>query len=251
MIRAIIFDLDGTLVQSEKLKALSYAMAVQRLRGLAEPDPRAVEAYREIVGASREVASSHVMDSLGLEAELRALMAEYNASQPSEVLTAIRKAIYDDMVADSQVLRDNQWPHTVGLLRVAREAYCSTALATMSHRAEALHVLRALELEGYLDLVLAREDVKNPKPDPEIYLLAAHKLNAPPAECLVIEDSATGVQAALSAGMNVIGLATPFTRDGLHKLDVLEHRWVVHDLDTLLDVVQRRIAEHNRTVHHI
>ena len=52
MIKAIIFDLDGTLVQSEKLKALSYAIAVQRLRGLAEPEPRAVEAYKEIVGAS-------------------------------------------------------------------------------------------------------------------------------------------------------------------------------------------------------
>ena len=42
MIRAIAFDLDGTLVQTEKLKALSYAMAVQSLRGLAEPDPRAI-----------------------------------------------------------------------------------------------------------------------------------------------------------------------------------------------------------------
>ena len=50
MIRSIIFDPDGTLVQSEKLKALSYAMAVQRIRGLPEPDPQAIEAYREIVG---------------------------------------------------------------------------------------------------------------------------------------------------------------------------------------------------------
>ena len=182
MIRAIIFDLDGTLVQSEKLKALSYAMAVQRLRGLAEPDPRAVEAYREIVGSSRDVASRHVMDRLGLEADLLPVMAKYEASQPVEVLTAMWKAIYDDMVADAQVLRDNQWPHTVGLLRVARDAYCSTALATMSHRAEALHVLRALDLEGSLDVVLAREDVEKPKPDPEIYSLVAQKLNAPPSE---------------------------------------------------------------------
>ena len=55
MISAIIFDLDGTLVQSEKLKALSYAIAVQRLHGSSEPDPRAIEAYKEIVGAAREV----------------------------------------------------------------------------------------------------------------------------------------------------------------------------------------------------
>ena len=51
MISAIIFDLDGTLVQSEKLKAQSYAIAVQRMRVLDEPEPRAIEAYREIVGA--------------------------------------------------------------------------------------------------------------------------------------------------------------------------------------------------------
>ena len=57
MINAIMFDLDGTLVQSEKLKARSYAIAVQRLRQLPVPDDRAIEAYREIVGAARDVAS--------------------------------------------------------------------------------------------------------------------------------------------------------------------------------------------------
>ncbi len=80
MIRAIVFDLDGTLIQSEKLKAQSYAIAVQRLRGLPEPDPRAIEAYRTIVGASREVASRFVMHELGLEQHLRPLMPQYSAS---------------------------------------------------------------------------------------------------------------------------------------------------------------------------
>lgn len=67
MIRAFMFDLDGTLVQTEKLKALSYAVAVQRLLGLSQPDHRAVEAYREIVGASRDIASRHIMEKLELE----------------------------------------------------------------------------------------------------------------------------------------------------------------------------------------
>ena len=53
MIQAIIFDLDDTLVQSEKMKARSYAIAVQGLRGLSEPDSGAIEAYRAIVGASK------------------------------------------------------------------------------------------------------------------------------------------------------------------------------------------------------
>ncbi len=76
MIRAIMFDLDGVVVQSEKLKAQAYAMAVQRLRGLPQPDPRAIEAYRTVVGASREVAAQFVIDQLDLEPDLRPLMAE-------------------------------------------------------------------------------------------------------------------------------------------------------------------------------
>ncbi|MEE9262071.1 MAG: HAD family phosphatase [Dehalococcoidia bacterium] len=249
MIRAILFDLDGTLVQSEKLKAQSYAIAAQRLRRLPEPDPRAIEAYREIVGASRDVASRHIMDRLKLEADLRPLMAEYGASEAWEVLTDMRKSIYDEMVADPQVIRDNQWPHTVGLLRVARDTYCRTGLVTMSYREEVLHALRSLNLEESLDVVLTREDVNQPKPDPEIYLLAAQKLEIPPQDCLVIEDSPDGVRAGVAAGMNVVAVATPFTIAGLHSSQVLEHAWVVHDSEKLLEVVRKRVAEHNRTAH--
>ena len=249
MIRAIMFDLDGTLVQSEKLKAASYAIAAQRLRGLPEPDDRAIEAYREIVGASRDVASRHVMESLQLGPDLQPLTAEFDVSEPWEVLSAMRKEIYDDMVADPQVLRDNQWPHTIDFLRVAHEADCRTALATMSYRKEALHVLQSLDLEHYLDVVLTREDVTNPKPDPEIYLLAAEKLDVEPGDCLVIEDSPNGARAGVAAGMNVIAVATPFTVSGLHSSQVVEHTWVVHKADQLVDVVRERIADHNRTGH--
>lgn len=249
MIRAIMFDLDGTLVQSEKLKAQAYAVAVQRLRGLPEPDPRAIEAYRNIVGASREVATQFVIEQLGLEPDLRPLLGEYGKSETWEVLTDIRTAIYSEMVADPQVLRDNQWPHTIGLLRLAKESGCQTGLATMSYRNEADYVLRSLDIERSLDLVLAREDVKKPKPDPEIYLLAAKRLDVPPVECLVIEDSPNGVRAAIAAGMNVIAFATPFTIKGLHDSNVLEHDRILHDSEDLLDMVRRVIEEHQRKVH--
>jgi FMN phosphatase YigB (HAD superfamily) len=89
-------------------------------------------------------------------------------SSPEEALGALRVAIYSEMVDDPQVFRDNQWPHTVGLLRIAREAFYQRALVTMSQRPEALKVIRALDLESTLDLILTREDVEKPKPDPEI-----------------------------------------------------------------------------------
>ena len=247
MISAILFDLDGTLVQSEKLKALAYAVAVQQLRDLPEPEERAIEAYREIVGAARDVASQYIVDALDLGVELRPFLGQNGATKEWEVLASMRKTIYEDMVADPQVIRDNQWPHTVGLLRVAREAFCRTALATMSYREEALHVLRALDL----DEILTREDVQEPKPNPEIYQKAAQKLGVQPQHCLVLEDSPTGVRAGVAAGMNVIGIATPFTSAGLHASQVLDHSWVVHEPEDLLDVVEKRIAEHNLSSHNL
>lgn len=75
MIRAIVFDLDGTLLQTEKLKALSYAAAVQQVRGLPAPAPEAVEAYREIVGVTREEASRHIVEKLGLEDSVNGVRA--------------------------------------------------------------------------------------------------------------------------------------------------------------------------------
>ena len=140
-------------------------------------------------------------------------------SETWEVLGGMRGAIYDDMVADPQVVRDNQWPHTVALLRLAKEHGCLTGLATLSARQEALHFLRALELEGSLDVVLAREDVRNAKPDPEIYLLAADRLGVSPQECLVMEDSPNGVKAGVAAGMAVVAFVTPFTTVGLHSAE--------------------------------
>ena len=62
-IELVAFDLDGTLVQLGKIKAQSYAISVQRMRGLAEPEPRAIEAYREIVGSAREAATRHVIEN--------------------------------------------------------------------------------------------------------------------------------------------------------------------------------------------
>ncbi|MCH8087935.1 MAG: HAD family phosphatase [Chloroflexi bacterium] len=250
MIRAIIFDLDGTLVQSEKLKALSYAIAVQKLRNLPEPDSRAIEAYREVVGSSREVASRHIIDALGLEPELLSAMDDgCSGSEPWETLTASRKKIYDEMVADPQVLRDNRWPHTISLLRLSKEIACRTGLATMSYRKEVEHVLQALDLERSLDIVLTREDVRCPKPDPEIYTLAARKLDVTPEECLVLEDSPNGVRSAIAAGMNVVAVATPFTRAVLHSTRVVKDAWIVHDPSEVLEAVKSRIAQLGQTAH--
>jgi HAD superfamily hydrolase (TIGR01509 family) len=246
VIQAVIFDLDGTLVQSERLKAISYGRAIRERLDLAVPDERIFELYKEVVGQTRDVVSGSLVEALGLEECLRSHMAAYGAAEPRQVLTAMRLQIYAEMVADPQLLRDNQWPHNVALLRIVRAAACRTALATSSLTEEARYVLRALSLEEEFEAVVGVDQVERGKPDPEIYLLAASLLDVPPADCLVIEDSPIGVQAALAAGMSPVAVATPFTYAGLHAAGLLDHDWLVHEPADLLATVARRLAAHGQ-----
>ena len=97
--------------------------------------------------------------------------------------------------------------------------------------------------------MLAREDVRNGKPAPDIYLLAAEKLGVDSQDCIVIEDSPNGVRAGVAAGMNVVAFGTTFTIEALHSAQLVDHRWIVHDPDRLNELVQERITEHDRTGH--
>jgi beta-phosphoglucomutase len=151
------------------------------------------------------------------------------------------------MVSDPQVIRDNQWSYTVDLLRVAKETACLTALTTLSKRKDVLHVIRSLDIEPLLDVILTAEDVTRGKPDPEIYLLAAQRLEVPPEHCLVLEDTVNGIKSAQSAGMNVVAIATPFTNASIHTSEIIKEAWIVHEPEKVAEVVRQRIEEHNLT----
>jgi len=245
MIKAIIFDLDGVLVQTEKLKSLAYAKAVQHIRGLTEPDFRASDAYGEVIGASREITSTYVMNKLELEEDLRPLIKKYNVTRPVDALTAVRYEIYYEMVSDPQVIRDNQWPHAINVLKIAKKNFCKTGLATLSKRKDVNPVIKALGIKEMLDVIITAEDVSKGKPDPEIYLLVAKKLGFSPKECIVIEDSVNGVKAGLSAGMNVIAIATPFTKSSILSIRVISSKWIVKEPKNIGKVLERRISEIN------
>ena len=78
------------------------------------------------------------------------------------------------------------------------------ALATSAHREPALAHLRRLEVLAHFDVLVTREDVARAKPYPDLFLAAAERLGVAAADCLAVEDSPTGVQAALAAGMMTV-----------------------------------------------
>lgn len=243
MISAVLFDLDGTLLETEELKALSYARAAVELRsGVAEAD--VIAAYADdLVGHSRRKVAEAVMQRFGLEEAARERMTDAGEEEPWRVLVKIRVGIYESLLEDSNLLLEQRYPHNIEMLRELRHEGYPTACATMSHRYQVERVLSVLGLEDAFDVVATADDIQNGKPDPEIDLLVAEKMGVPPEEFLVIEDSPAGIGAAVAAGMVVVAVPTKLTIKGVRAAGILEPRWVVEDPRSLPGVVRRRIED--------
>jgi HAD superfamily hydrolase (TIGR01549 family) len=245
MIKAMIFDLDGTLVQTEKLKALSYARAAVALCPSKITEDEVIEAFKDVVGLSRREVALALVKRFDLEETARKRMAEFEVNTPWQAFVRVRMAIYEEMLSDPRVIQENQWTHNLALLEQARKENCRVGLATMSHCQQVQRVLEILDLRDAFDFVATRDDVENGKPDPEIYLLVARELGVDPVECLVIEDSPSGVEAAINAGMKVVGVSTPFTRQRLHESGLLPDGHIVDNPENLEKIIDH-VIKHNR-----
>ena len=269
MIRLAIFDLDGLLVNTEQLKAISYARAVATLcpdkpieaevlsayneirsKEISESsficsisETEVVEAYRDLVGRSRQEMAEELVKRFALEDYLRPYMKEYGVSEAWQALVKVRMPVYDALISDTETILNNQWSHNISLVHFMRKAGYRTALATMSDREHVLRILGIIALEKSFDLIVCGEDVRQGKPAPEIYLKISNELGIPQSDCLVFEDSLTGVKGGLAAGMWVIAVTTPFTKRGVHTAGILNDKWIVDDPSLLQKIVGNMLKE--------
>ncbi|MFB6249976.1 MAG: HAD family hydrolase [Salinibacter sp.] len=243
MIQAMVFDLDGTLVQTERLKARSYAKAAVELCPEDVTEEEVIEAYKDVVGESRQTVATTLMQRFDLEAASTERMTEVDVDTPWQAFVQVRLDYYHDLVEDPEVLRENRWPHTLSLLERARENQCAVALATTSRRKQAGYVLDVLGHDDTFDFVATADDVERTKPHPEIYRMCAVELGIAPGHMLAIEDSPTGTEAALAAGLHCIAFGTPFTEERLRADSPLDDRWIVDGPDELVATVDCLLDE--------
>lgn len=184
--RAILWDLDGTLVDSEDLhwQSWEHALGVDGVHVTYEQfkstfGQRNDRILREWLGAgSTDERISRIADAK--EAEYRRLAQVHG-------LTPLPGAA--------------EW-----LARLHADGW-KQAIASSAPRQNVEVMLRALHIERYFDAIVASEDVTKGKPDPQVFLAAAGRVSVPPAHCIVVEDAAAGVEAAKRAGMRCIGVS--------------------------------------------
>ncbi len=244
MIKAIIFDLDGTLVQTEVLKAESYAKAAVELDPtLSQQD--VVEGFKEFVGLSRKEVAKGLLNKFNLGDAASKRMDEFDVAKPWQAFVDIRMDAYFKMISDPKILKEHLCPYNLALLKWSRDEGYTTALGTMSHRREAYRVLDVLDIRSEFDVISTIQDVEHGKPDPEIYNLMLEELRISSNEGLAVEDSSSGIRAALAARVSCIAVPSDFTRVGVHKLPQNDHLLVVDNLAELLETTKNFISEIN------
>lgn len=187
--RAVIFDLDGVLVDNSPFHREAWRRLC-REEGVPLTDP---EFWRLSIGRPVTEALPRLLG--------RALDGEELAR-----LARRRIALYHDL-ADGRLA---PLPGVVAFVRGLSAARVPQALATSAVRESAAAILETLGLAEVLAVRVTAADVHRGKPDPEVYHIAATRLGVPPGACLVFEDALVGVEAARRAGMAVVGVTTAY-----------------------------------------
>ena len=137
--------------------------------------------------------------------------------------TEIKAIALEKEVLFRELIRENlhPLPGVISLLKDLRNAGFKLALASSSPRQNIKLILDGLGANSYFDTVVSAEDVSRVKPDPEVFVLAAARLDLDHNRCIVIEDMPAGVNAAKSLGMLCIGVATNRPVEMLREADIV------------------------------
>lgn len=212
-IKAVIFDLDGTLIDTEKIYRRVWPIAMKDLGYEFTFDQ-----YLNLRSLGRPFAPRWFKDTYGED-------FDYDEAR------RIRKGYFDEYVAEHGIQRKKG---AVELLEYLRESGIVTAIATATDIDRALNYLKIVNLDGYFDKVISATQVPLGKPKPLVYLYACEQLGLKPSECLAVEDSPNGIKSAYRAGMKVIMVPDQSEPDGETREMLYE---CVESLDKIIGIV--------------
>ena len=198
MLKGILFDMDGVLVNNLEVHRAAFAEFFRRYgveRSFDELSRVFGKGNDDIMGElmPRDIVERVGIRELGYEKE------------------AIYRELYAPIITPQ--------PGLLEFLAESEREGLRCAVGSSGYRANVDFVLDKCHIERYFEAAVAGDEVTRCKPDPEIYLTAAAKLGLKAEECIVFEDAEAGIEAAKRAGMKVVALATTFPREFLETTD--------------------------------
>lgn len=195
MLTALLFDLDGTLTDTDTLHLQAFRQLLHDYDG------------RELTQEQFDLQVSGRSNGL-LFADL---FPQADAAQ-RQALAERKEALFRELSPSLEPL-----PGLVRLLDHAQQHAVGVCVVTNAPRLNAEHMLAAMGLDGRFEHVLVADELARPKPDPLPYLTGLQRLQAQAGQALAFEDSLPGVKAASDAGIFTVGLSTTQTAERLHE----------------------------------
>ena len=175
-----IFDCDGTLADSMPLHLEAWNMG---LAAAAAPLRLDGKNFMSVAGMALKQTIDHWNETHSLQIDADTVIAAKNRHFASQRHTIA------------------PIPEVVAFARACKASGATVAVASGGVRGDVEFTLRTIGLEGFFPVIITADDVARAKPAPDLFLLAAQRMGIPPEDCLVIEDSPLGVQAAEACGM--------------------------------------------------
>ncbi len=212
MLKAVLFDMDGVLIDSEPeyrrieevlFRSIGIILDVEDVKG------NAGKGVLDMWSEAKEKFGFDEDPLLLMKAEAQMIKEYYQ----SDRLKAIKPSLV--------------------LLKSCAKSGLKTAVATSSGEKNARIIIEKLGVGGCVDAVAAGDMVERTKPSPDIFLLAASLLKVSPKECVVIEDAVNGIIAAKVAGMKAVGFKAPGSNQDLSSADIVVDSLGKINIDTL------------------
>jgi putative hydrolase of the HAD superfamily len=214
MIRGVIFDMDGVIIDSNTFHYNNWNGYFEDRFKVTLPK----EEFSLKLGESHRHFTEYFADKYA----------------PNSDIKKIEKDIYQRYIDIREKIPLKQGVKKT--LEKLKKNKFKIALATGANKEAAHHIIERFELKDYFDFVIAGDEVKRAKPNPEIFLKAAEGLNLRPEECVVIEDALMGLQAAKSAGMKCIMVEDEITKYQDHSRADAKISSLIMILDVLKDI---------------
>ena len=186
--KAVIFDKDGVILDSESININS-----------------AVKAFKELGVTVKEEEKNWIVGRHPDDYK-KLFLERYDFSYGE--FRKIQRKIYYELLKTAPLFNE-----TISLIRKLHKMKIPLALTTSSGMKSTLQVLEKADLKNVFGVIVTTEDYKKRKPDPESYIITAKKLNFNPRDCVAIEDSSVGTEAAKGAGMKCVVILNEYTKN--------------------------------------